>query len=426
MAELRINPLFYDNLLPSTDPIVVNYGARQSGKTDAEVQHLGLLALNNPQTRIIGARKYNTNIQQSIYRNFLSFFEKMEVPVKTTKTPAYIELPNHSEILFTGLDKTDNLKSLSEPHIAWVEEAQQLQSQEELIDIQMTLRGKSPVGYTSVHLTFNPVSINNWTYDAFFTRGIQQQNKNISRNELWKALIIHSTIEDNKIYLETEQGQRARDNLMRLKDINEHKYKIDYLGQFGVLVGRIYDKIFNWVDEPTLEEVLSGDLFSGLDWGYSIDPAAFVLLSYYDGKVYFIDEIYETGLVNSVFSDKVRALLSSYNIKPDTFPIYADSAEPKSIHDFNSYGLKGARACRKGPGSIQRGINIVQEYELHFHPRCVNALREHENYVWELKNGKPTDKPVGYDDHLVDSTRYAIEGHLSPRQKHKITVPLPF
>jgi hypothetical protein len=58
-------------------------------------------------------------------------------------------------------------------------------------------------------------------------------------------------------------------------------------------------------------------------------------------KIIFDQVIYQTGLKNN----EIAKLLKAYGC--GSFPVYCDSAEPKSIAELKGYGIK-AQAQRKG------------------------------------------------------------------------------
>ena len=87
-------------------------------------------------------------------------------------------------------------------------------------------------------------------------------------------------------------------------------------------------------------------LHCGLDFGFAVDPLAFVQM-HYDAKkeeLYIFDEVYQQKLTNRAVAQILRA-------KHLTAPIIADSAEPKSIAEIRDMGFN-IIGCRKGPDSV--------------------------------------------------------------------------
>ncbi len=92
--------------------------------------------------------------------------------------------------------------------------------------------------------------------------------------------------------------------------------------------------------------------------------------------------------------------------------ITADSAEPKSIDELNTLGLR-VTGAKKGKDSILNGIQWIQDLEIIIHPRCVNFITEISNYTWDTdKFGNKLNKPIDDFNHLMDAMRYALESFI--------------
>ena len=90
--------------------------------------------------------------------------------------------------------------------------------------------------------------------------------------------------------------------------------------------------------------------------------------------------------------------------------ITADSAEPKSIADFRSYGAF-MRGVEKFPDSIRYGIKWLQSLN-HIYidkRRCPEAFDEFSKYEFPRdKNGQIISEYPDEDNHTIDATRYAL------------------
>lgn len=178
---------------------------------------------------------------------------------------------------------------------------------------------------------------------------------------------------------------------------NSNFWKVYGLGILGELIGQIYTEwrvIEEIPHEARLERL-------GLDFGYTNDPAAIIAVYYYNGG-YILDEIaYEKGLSNKVISD----ILDNQK----DVVIGADAAEPKSIDEIKSYGHSIIPA-KKGAGSVNQGIQLVQQQRISITSRSLNLLKEYRNYTWKTDNyGKPTNSPIGVFNHGMDAVRYAFQ-----------------
>ncbi len=89
----------------------------------------------------------------------------------------------------------------------------------------------------------------------------------------------------------------------------------------------------------------------------------------------------------------------------------ADSAEPKSIYELQELGIRRVQSARKGKDSVQFGIQYIQGFEIIINPKCVNFIKEINNYTWskDNKTGKSLNKPIDEYNHLLDAMRYALE-----------------
>lgn len=164
-------------------------------------------------------------------------------------------------------------------------------------------------------------------------------------------------------------------------------------GEIGNLEGVIFD---NWktIDEIPKEARLLG---YGLDFGYSNDPTSIVEVYLYNGKRVLNEICYQKGLSNSQIAKYITTKL----------PCYCDSAEPKSIDELKSYGIR-AYAVTKGSDSINFGIQVMQEQDYLVTSKSVNLTKELRKYAWDKdkKTNEKLNKPIDNYNHAIDATRY--------------------
>ena len=191
-----------------------------------------------------------------------------------------------------------------------------------------------------------------------------------------------------------------------MKKNNPRRYAVAGLGGWGIVDGLVYE---NWREEAfTLEQMKNYKSAFGLDFGYTNDPSAFFVgfLDLEGKKLYVYDEFYEKALSNKKIADRIDGL--GYRKEKIT----ADSAEPKSIDELNTLGLR-VTGAKKGKDSILNGIQWIQDLEIIIHPRCVNFITEISNYTWDTdKFGNKLNKPIDDFNHLMDAMRYALESFI--------------
>lgn len=168
-------------------------------------------------------------------------------------------------------------------------------------------------------------------------------------------------------------------------------------GQLGVAEGRIYQD-WQTIDDIPHEARLER---YGLDFGYTNDPTSIVAVYRWNGA-FIIDEIlYQKGKSNRQIADVLLNLQQCLTV--------ADSAEPKSIDELKEYGLEVLPA-NKGAGSVNHGIQIVQDQRIFVTKRSLNVLKEYRNYLWITdKDGRIINTPESGYDHSMDAIRYAME-----------------
>jgi phage terminase large subunit len=98
--------------------------------------------------------------------------------------------------------------------------------------------------------------------------------------------------------------------------------------------------------------------------------------------------------------------------------IYLDSSEPKSNDELkNSYGILIAGAV-KGEGSVNFGIQLLQQQEIYVTQGSTSIIKEYRNYLW--KKDKITEQslnvPVDAFNHAMDAARYAVSDLLAGKK----------
>tara|TARA_R110000868_G_scaffold100230_1_gene275726 strand:+ start:991 stop:2157 length:1167 start_codon:yes stop_codon:yes gene_type:complete len=178
------------------------------------------------------------------------------------------------------------------------------------------------------------------------------------------------------------------------------------LGQTGALEGIC---ITDWVEiDMPLEARL---LCAGMDFGYTNDPTSLVTMYKYNDAYIFDEVFYKKGLLNSDISNLIKS--NELNTI-----IYADSAEPKSIAELNTYG-HNILPVSKGRDSIVYGINLINQNKIYITSRSKNLINELRNYIWLTdKSGVKMNKPIDAYNHSIDAMRYAIMSQLEDPNKN--------
>jgi phage terminase large subunit len=163
-------------------------------------------------------------------------------------------------------------------------------------------------------------------------------------------------------------------------------------GKVGQLQGAVFTN-YKTIDRIPEEARLIG---IGLDFGYSADPTAIIAVYKYNDQRILDEMTYQTGLLNSDIAKKL----------PKDVPVYADSAEPKSIRDIQLYGIT-IKGVTKGKDSVNYGIDVMQRQDYLVTSQSTNLIKELRSYCWDKdKTGKQLNKPIDKFNHALDAVRY--------------------
>jgi len=246
----------------------------------------------------------------------------------------------------------------------------------------------------STIIDFNPVS-EFWVHELLRAGGIDDFTKDCFPKKK-DICLIHSTYLDARKYL----PQKIIEKIESRKELDPNWWNVYGLGLIGKIEGLVYPN-FSIVEEiPPVARPLE---IYGLDFGYSGDPTAFVYNNIQGKNLYSHELIYEIGMTNRQIADRFAQL----GIIKHRAVIIADSAEPKSIQELCDYGYN-VRPVTKGQGSVEHGIQKVNQFRQHWTKPSTNCIKEQRNFMYvKDKDGKFTEKTTHYFSHGMDARRYA-------------------
>lgn len=372
------------------------WGGAGSGKSHIVARKIvyRLLKESDCKHNFLVIRKVDRTIKRSVFtliRNIISRWglsEEFDVNL-TDKTITYKK--NGSQIMFSGLDDVEKLKSIEGVTGIWCEEATEL-TQEDFEQLDLRLRGETKY-VKQIILTFNPISEQHWIKRVFFDDPIDG------------VFTLHTTYLDNAFI--DDEYKMVMENK---KKTNPRYYNIYALGNWGTAEGLVFNNATARLIKES--EVKWLDCVQGLDFGYTNDPSAFnqTYIDIKNKKIYVYDGFYEKGMQNSAIASKMKEMNCHRHMTT------ADSSEPKSIDYLEAKGIR-IRGAMKGKDSINAGIDFLSEFEIIVNAHLVEFMVEFNNYCWQVdKDGKVINKPVDEFNHFIDSLRYACE-HLMTHRK---------
>jgi phage terminase large subunit len=249
----RLHELINDIYLPAfkfSGRFLVLYGGSGSGKSFGISQKIIYRLITEDNHNILCVRKFGNSLHKSCFAllkgtiqswGLSNLFQINEADGKEK----IIFKPNGNQIIFSGLDDLEKLKSIYAVSSIWVEEASEVDEADfrELNRRMRGYEGKNKNGtkkYMQFMISFNPISQLHWLKKRFYDIDNKtliwdsEQANNIKKVNTYDTLIIHSTYLDNK-FIDSVYKQQMEE----LKAHDEYEYNVYSLGFWGV-VGHTY------------------------------------------------------------------------------------------------------------------------------------------------------------------------------------------
>ena len=345
-------------------------GGTSSSKTFSIIPMLITYAVQKDNTEISIVSESIPHLRRGAIRDFLKIMQMVGMydPNKWNKSSLTYTFSNNSFIEFFSADQPDKLRG-ARRDVLFINECNNVDWESYY---QLAIRTRK-----FIYLDYNPVS------------------------EFWvDTELVHDA--DSEMIVLTYKDNEALDSSI-VAEIEKAKEKAETseywrnwwavygLGQIGNLEGVIFSN-YQLIDTIPDDARLLG---CGVDFGYSVDPTAIVEVYQYNDQRIIKEICYRTGMLNS---DIAKVL-------PKGVPVYADSAEPKSIEEIRRFGIS-IKGVTKGKDSINYGIQVMQGQNYMITKDSTNLIKELRGYCWDKgKDGKTLPIPVG-DSHLMDAWRY--------------------
>lgn len=361
--------------------IIVEQGGTSAGKTVSILWILLNYALTHPNKIVSIVSDTLPNLRKGAMRDFLNICREtnvLEVGV-WNKTEHTLTLPNGSIIEFFSTDMLGALGARRD--ILYINEANRI-SWETFSQLEVRTREK-------IIIDFNPVN-EFWAHTE------------LVKSDRSDVVFIKTTYVDNEA-LDDATKQAIE---MRRGDGTSNWWKVYGLGEIGSLEGNVYQGWIRAIEVPEDARLVR----YGLDFGFSNDETALVAVYDLGDEALLLEEvIYQRGILGSQYGE----ILKSHNIDASVL-IVADGARPEIIAEIKKCGYR-CIAADKGPGSVKRGIDRVQQRKISY--IGANLEREFLTYAWRKKKstGETLDEPQDGNDHLMDAIRYAIDDLAKPR-----------
>ena len=351
--------------------IKIVQGGTSAGKTYGILPILIDRAAKTPNTEISVVSESIPHLRRGALRDFLKIMKSINryVDDRYNKTLLKYEFANGSFIEFFSADDSSKLRG-GRRSILYINECNSVSFES---FNELSIRTKD-----EVFLDYNP------------TAEFWVQTELEGQEDAEKIIL---TYKDNEA-LDKGIIDQIEKNIKKASTSNYWKnwVRVYVDGEMGQLEGVVFS---NWqtIDTIPNEARLIG---IGVDFGYTNDETAIIEV-YKMNETRILNEVtYQTGLLNSDIA----------KILPRDVPVYADSAEPKSIADIQRYGIT-IKGVTKGRDSINYGIDVMQRENYLVTSQSTNLIKELRSYCWDTdKTGKRLNKPIDNVNHAIDAVRY--------------------
>lgn len=397
------NRAYLPYLFKDTPRTQIFFGGSSSGKSVFLAQRAVLDVAQGGRNYLV-VRNVQKTLRLSAFNEISKAISRFKLSrfFNINKSDLIITCINGYQVLFAGLDDVEKIKSITPAKGVitdiWVEEGTETK-REDVKQLGKRLRGITPGGIKKrLTMSFNPILQDHWICSDYFVQwqdGAQRfEDRNVS--------ILKTTYKDNK-FLEPDDVYELEN------ESDKYFYEVYTLGNWGVLGHVIFR---NWRVEDLSKVRGAFDRHkNGLDFGFGGHPAG-LAHTHWDKtrkRIYFLDEIYDYELTNDMLAERVKKIVGRQFV-------VCDSAEPKSIKELKNFGVN-AIGAKKGPDSVNFGIQWLQRQEIIVDPGCQNVINELRKYKWkEDRNGVVLPVPIDRDDHLIDALRYAYEDQMLERR----------
>jgi len=257
--------------------------------------------------------------------------------------------------------------------------------------------------------------INNLKYESYWQADMRARLFTICdwnpTSEFWvhdKGLLD----EPENVYIEVtykdalqvlSEDKRKEIESWELKD--PERWRVYGLGQLGKAEGLVYP------DFDVVDELPEGDYLYGLDFGFASDPCVLTKHVILNDKLYSQELFYDySGLTN----DEIARKMDLCGVKGNQ-PVYPDPQEPKSMEELRRFHFWIPDDVVKGKGSVEYGIQKVNQYYQHWTKDSLNCIKEQRNYRYledREHPGRFTDKTTHQWSHGMKSREYAVRSYI--------------
>lgn len=379
--------------IDSTKKQVLYSGGYGSGKSQALAMAM-LKQITIPNNVVLLIRKTLVSLKKSTMINLIGGVKPI-LPNGSyvyNKADGIIKVNDGATIYCCGMDDPQRIRSFN-LGAAYVDEVTEF-TEEEFKEIGWRLRLE--FGSRQLLCCGNPAGKNHFLYKHFFL----ENNNN-------REVITSSSLENK--YL-------TSDYIDELKTMEGGLYKRYVEGQWVELDNIIFDSFNRNIHVKS--NVKTNDFeeyYIGIDYGYTHNTGIVVVGKRGD-RLVVIDEFYKNKLLLRDIVEKMMEFKQAYN---NPIVVYDPSAAGlgAELENIQMNVFKANNDVQAGIDRIRNKLNVRNDSpDLVISDKCVNMIKEMENYQYQ----QGTEKPLKIGDDLVDPLRYVCN-YIDDTQKSSQT-----
>jgi len=377
-------------------------GGRGSGKSSFVAMEILLGLMKNRDANAIVYRKVAATLRESVMEQMLWAADQLgigqNIKIKLSAMEIVL-LPGGQRILFRGADDPGKAKGIKLRKgffgYLWFEELAEFAGMEDVRSIKASvLRGSRGA---KTFYTYNPPpGGRHW----------------VNREAL---TVREDRIGHHSTYLDMPRKWLGEDFIAEaeaMRNANERVWRQVYLGESAGNGAQVFENVR--LRTISGQEIEGMERFAcGLDFGFAVDPDAFVKVCYAPGekRLFVTDEFCGVRVGIDRLAEEVAERANAATVR-------CDSADPRMIQELRSRGINAVGA-KKGPGSVEHGIRWLQERaEIVIDPkRCPWTAKEFCGYEYDTDgDGNFIAEYPDRDNHMIDAARYALENVIGARE----------
>jgi len=399
-------------------------GGRASKKSTTTAMWFIYNMMKYPLANTVVVRKTFNTHKDSTYAQLKWAARRLGVYDKWKFTTSPLEatfIPTGQKILFRGFDDPLKLTSITVDVgflcWAWLEEAYEIENEEDFNTFDESIRGEMPEGYfKQITITYNPWVNTHWTKTRFFDK------------EDPNAFTLTTTYRCNEWL---DDSDRALIEHARIH--NPDRYKVIGLGEYGIPGGVYFDEFrtdIHVIDSFNISN--RWRRYRTIDYGLDMLACYWIAVDI-NNKAYVYKELYQSDLI---ISKAAKAILDMTKADED---IYQTFAPPDLWNRRQETGKSAAEIfmdngvflTKADNDRVQGWLNLkewldpyddeqgITTASLVITRNCTNLIRTLPQIQKDEKNPNDVATEPHELTHAPDAIRYFIAGRPAPTSKPK-------